>query len=82
MSAPRAVIFFYRFSERSLSCYSFISFALPLSPIRAYWIGDAIERDVCWLTEQNYTARNVSIRGINGQGVQRPAAAKSQAHQR
>ena len=27
--------------------------------IRACWIGDAIERYVAWLTEQNYAARNV-----------------------
>jgi hypothetical protein len=30
--------------------------------IRASWIGDAIERYVGWLTEQNYAARNVSFR--------------------
>ena len=30
--------------------------------IRACWIGDAIERYVTWLTEQNYAARNVFVR--------------------
>ena len=30
--------------------------------IRASWIGEAIERYVVWLTEQNYAARNVSFR--------------------
>lgn len=30
--------------------------------IRACWIGDAIERYVVWLAEQNYAARNVSFR--------------------
>lgn len=30
--------------------------------IRACWIGEAIERYVVWLAEQNYAARNVSFR--------------------
>ncbi len=30
--------------------------------IRACWIGEAIERYVVWLTEQNYAAKNVSFR--------------------
>ena len=30
--------------------------------IRACWIGEAIERYVVWLTQQNYAARNVSFR--------------------
>lgn len=30
--------------------------------IRASWIGDAIERYVAWLGEQNYAARNVFVR--------------------
>ena len=30
--------------------------------IRASWIGDAIERYVSWLGEQNYAARNVFVR--------------------
>jgi len=30
--------------------------------IRASWIGDAIERYVVWLGEQNYAARNVFVR--------------------
>ena len=30
--------------------------------IRASWIGDAIERYVVWLSEQNYAARNVFVR--------------------
>ena len=30
--------------------------------IRASWIGEAIERYVVWLAEQNYAARNVSFR--------------------
>ena len=30
--------------------------------IRASWIGDAIERYVVWLGEQNYAARSVFVR--------------------
>src|SRR5262249_18346157 len=30
--------------------------------IRASWLGDAIERYVVWLNEQNYAARNVAFR--------------------
>ena len=30
--------------------------------IRASWIGDAIERYVAWLCEQNYAARNIFVR--------------------
>ena len=30
--------------------------------IRASWIGDAIERYVVWLSEQNYAARNIFFR--------------------
>ena len=30
--------------------------------IRASWIGDAIERYVVWLSEQNYASRNVFVR--------------------
>jgi integrase/recombinase XerD len=30
--------------------------------IRASWIGDAIERYVAWLGEQNYAARNIFVR--------------------
>ena len=30
--------------------------------IRASWVGDAIERYVVWLDEQNYAARNVFVR--------------------
>ena len=30
--------------------------------IRTSWIGEAIERYVVWLAEQNYAARNVSFR--------------------
>ena len=30
--------------------------------IRASWVGDAIERYVVWLDEQNYAGRNVFVR--------------------
>jgi hypothetical protein len=30
--------------------------------IRASWIGDAIERYVAWLGEQNYATRNIFVR--------------------